>query len=93
MARGATATVAVGTGDAAEVLTSPEEVAKECSELSDRRMSVMQAKWFQRLDVAMGHVVWAVGGTVVGGKVKAIDDDGPYTGAVDGGGTMTSVYR
>ena len=60
---------------------------------SDRRMSLMQPKWFQRPDVAVGHVVWAVGETVVGGTVQAIDDDGHYTVAIDGGGTMASVCR
>ena len=75
------------------MLTSPSEVARECSEWSDRRMSLMQPKWFQQLDVAVGHVVWAVGETVVGGTVQTADDDGHYTVAVDGGGTMASVYR
>ena len=92
--RGAIATMAVGTGDATETLTSPGEVARECSEWSDRRMILMQAKWFQRLNVTEGHAVWTVGNTdVVGGAVTAIDDDGHYTVAVDGGGTMPSVYR
>ena len=42
--RGTIGAVAVGTGDAAEMLTSPSEVARECSEWSDRRMSLMQPK-------------------------------------------------
>ena len=93
MARGAIATVTLGTGDVAEVLTSPAEVARECSEWSDRRMSLMQPKWFQRLDVAVGHAVWAVSETVVGGTIRAIDGDGHYTVAVGEGGTMTPVFR
>ena len=93
VARGAIGTVTVGTGGATEVLTSPSEVARECSEWSDRRMSLMQPEWFQRFDVAVGHVVWAVGETVVGGTVQAIDDDGHYTVAIGGGGMVTSVYR
>ena len=56
-------------------------------------MSLMQPKWFQRLGVAVGHAVWAVGETVVGGTVRAIDGDGHYMVAVDGGGVMTPVYR
>ena len=44
--RGAVASVTVGAGDAAEVLTDPLEVARECCEWSDRRMSLMQPKWF-----------------------------------------------
>jgi hypothetical protein len=62
VAREAIVTVTVGTGDAAETPTSPTEVAREYSEWSDRRMGLMHAKWFQRLDVAEGHAVWAVGG-------------------------------
>ena len=93
VARGAVATVTVGTGDAAEVLTSPAEVVRECSEWSDRRMGLMQPKWSQRPDVAVGHAVWAVGETVVCGTVRAIDGDGHYTVAIDGGGMMTPVYR
>ena len=59
-----------------------------------RRMSLMHAKWLQRLDVAVGHAVWAVGNTgVAGGTVRAIDNDGHCTIAVDGGGTMASVCR
>ena len=93
VARGAIGTVAVGTGGAAEVLTSPSEVARECSVRSDQHISLMQPKWFQRFDVAVGHVVWAVGETVVGGTVQAIDDDGHCTVAIAGGGMVTSVYR
>ena len=59
--RGAIVTVAVETGDATETLTSPTEVARECSEWSDRRMSPIHAKWIQRLDVAERHAIWAVG--------------------------------
>ena len=40
-ARGAVAPVTVGAGDAAEVLADPLEVARECCEWSDRRMSLM----------------------------------------------------
>ena len=47
--RGAVASVTVGAGDGAEVLTDPAEVARECCEWSDRRMSLMQPKWFRRL--------------------------------------------
>ena len=60
--RGAVASVTVGAGDAAEVLTDPLEVARECCEWSDRRMSLMQPKWFRRLDVAVGHAVWVADG-------------------------------
>ena len=75
--RGAVASVTVGAGDAAEVLTDPLEVARECCEWSDRRMSLMQPKWFRRLDVAVGHAVWMADGTrVSGGFVRAIDNDG-----------------
>ena len=52
--RGAIATVTIGAGDEAEVLTQPIEVAKECSEWGARCMSLMQPKWFCRLDVAVG---------------------------------------
>ena len=41
--------VTVGAGDEAEVLTDPFEVARECCEWSDRRMSLVQPKWFRRL--------------------------------------------
>ena len=48
--RGAVASVTVGAGDEAEVLTDPVEVARECCEWSDRRVvSLMQSKWFRRL--------------------------------------------
>ena len=74
-ARGAVASVMVGSGDAAEVLTDPLEVARECCEWSDRRVSLMQPKWFRRLDVAVGHAVWVAGGAQVsGGFVRAIDN-------------------
>ena len=63
--RGAVASVTVGAGDEAEVLTDPVEVARECCEWSDRRMSLMQPKWFRRLDVAVGHAVWVANGTEV----------------------------
>ena len=44
----------VGAGGEAEVLTQPIEVAKEFSEWGvTRRMSLMQPKWFRRLDVAV----------------------------------------
>ena len=55
--RGAIATVTVGAGDEAEVLTQPIEVAKECSEWGASRMSLMQPKRLRRLDVAVGHLV------------------------------------
>ena len=70
----------VGAGDEAEVLADPVEVARECCEWSDRRMSLMQPKWFRSLYVAVGHSVWVANGTeVAGGSVKAIDNDGHYT--------------
>jgi len=45
--------------------------------------------------VAVGHAIWAVGDTdVLAGTVRAIDNDGHCTIAVDGGGgTMASVCR
>ena len=52
---GAIASVTTGKGDTAEIRTEPVEVATECSEWSARRMSLMQPKWFRRLDVAIGH--------------------------------------
>ena len=92
--RGAVASVTVGAGDAAEVLTDPIEVARECCEWSDRRMSLMQPKWFRRLDVAAGHAVWAVdGSTVAGGFVRAIDNDGHYTVESDAGASLCGVRR
>ena len=93
-ARGAVASVTVGAGDAAEVLTDPLEVARECCEWSDRRMSLMQPKWFRRLDVAVGHAVWVVDGLkVAGGFVRAIDNDGHYTVKSDAGASLCGVRR
>ena len=93
-ARGAVASVTVGAGDAAEVLTDPLEVARECCEWSDRRMSLMQPKWFRRLDVAAGHAVWVVDGlTVAGGFVRAIDNDGHCTVESDAGASLCGVRR
>ena len=92
--RGAVASVTVGAGDAAEVLTDPLEVARECCEWSDRRMSLMQPKWFRRLDVAVGHAVWvADGAKVIGGLVHAIDNDGHYTVKPDTGALLFGVRR
>jgi hypothetical protein len=92
--RGAVASVTVGAGDAAEVLTDPLEVARECCEWSDRRMSLMQPKWFRRLDVAVGHAVWvADGAKVIGGFVHAIDNDGHYTVKPDTGTLLFGVRR
>ena len=42
--RGAVASVTVGAGDGAEVLTDPVQVARECCEWSDRRMSLMHSR-------------------------------------------------
>ena len=47
--RVAVASVTVGAGDEEEVWTDPFQVARECCEWSDRRMSLMQPKWFRRL--------------------------------------------
>ena len=48
-------------------------------------MSLMQPKWFWRLDVAVGHAVWVANGTeVAGGFVAGIDNDGHYTVQTDG---------
>ena len=92
--RGAIATVTIGAGDEAEVLTQPIEVAKECSEWGARRMSLMQPNWFRRLDVAVGHLVWVHrDGDVVGGTVRAIDNDGHYTVTACGGTAMVGVRR
>ena len=92
--RGAVASVTVGAGDAAEVLTDPLEVARECCEWSDRRMSLMQPKWFRRLDVAVGHAVWVADGTQVsGGLVRAIDNDGHYAVQSDAGASLCGVRR
>ena len=93
-ARGAIASVTIGVGDAAEVLTDPLEVARGCCEWSDRRMSLMQPKWFRRLDVAVGYAVWvAEGVTVKGGFVRAIDNDGHYTVSSDAGASLCGVRR
>ena len=93
-ARGAIASVTVGAGDVAEVLTDPLEVARECCEWSDRRMSLMQPKWFRRLDVAVGHAAWvAEGVTVHGGFVRVIDNDGHYTVKSDAGASLCGVRR
>ena len=90
--RGAIATVTVGAGDEAEVLTQPTEVAKECSEWGARHMSLMQPKWFRRIDVVVGHLVWVQrGGGVVGGTARAIDNDGHYTVTTHGGTAMVGV--
>ena len=43
--RGAIESVTIGTGDDADVLTDPVDVAVECCEFSARRMSTMQPKW------------------------------------------------
>ena len=78
--RGAVASVTVGSGDEAELLTDPVEVARECCEWSDRRMSLMQPKWFWRLDVAVGNAVWVANGAdVADGIVRAVDNDGHCT--------------
>ena len=93
-ARGAVASVTVGSGDAAEVLTDPIEVARECCEWSDRRMSLMQPKWFRRLDVAVGHAVWVTDGDkVYGGFVRVIDNDGHCTVVSDAGAPLSGVRR
>ena len=93
-ARGAVASVTVGAGDGAEVLTDPLEVARECCEWSDRRMSLTQPKWFRRLDVAVGHAVWVADGVqVYGGFVRAIDNDGHCTVQPDAGATLRGVRR
>ena len=60
--RGAIESVTVGTGDGADVLTHPSDVAVECCEFSARRMSTMQPKWFRKYNVAGGHTVWVVTG-------------------------------
>ena len=91
---GAIASVTTGKGDAAEVLTGAEEVAAECCSWSERRMSTMQPKWFRRLDLAVGHVVWAVDNDAVrGGKVSTIDNDGRYDVVTDEGFTLSGVAR
>ena len=93
-ARGAVASVTVGAGDAAEVLTDPIEVARECCEWSDRRMSLMQPKWFRRLDGAAGHAVWVAEGVkVYGGVVRVIDNDGHYTVKSGAGASLCGVRR
>ena len=93
-ARGTVASVTVSAGDGAEVLTGPLEVARECCEWSDRRMSLMQPKWFRRLDVAVGHAVWVADGVQVsGGFVRAIGNDGHYTVQPDTGATLRGVHR
>ena len=57
-------------------------------------MSAMQPKWFRRLDLAVGHVVWAVENEVVrGGKVLTIDNDGRYDVMADEGSTLRGVAR
>ena len=70
---GAIASVTTGKGEAAEVLTGAKEVAIECCAWSERRMSTMQPKWFRRLDLAVGHVVWAADNEVVMGREGADD--------------------
>lgn len=54
----------------------------------------MQPKWFRRLDVAVGHAVWACSenGTV-GGMVAKIDDDGHYQVHADNGCVLRGVRR
>ena len=92
--RGAVASVTVRAGDEAEVLTDPVEVARECCEWSDRRMSLMQPKWFRRLDVAVGHAVWVANGSEVAGEfVRAVDNDGHYTVQTDGGVELCGMRR
>ena len=55
-------------------------------------MSIMQPKWFRRLDLAVGHVVWAVDNDVVrGGKVLMIDNDDRYNVVTDEGSTLSAV--
>ena len=57
-------------------------------------MSTMQPKWFRRLDLAVGHVVWAVQDEVEwGGKVAAIDNDGRYDIVTDGGVDLRGIAR
>ena len=76
------------------MLTDPIEVARECCEWSDRRMSLMQPKWFRRLDVAVGHAVWmSEGEEVYGGFVRAIDNDGHYTVKSDAGASLSGIRR
>ena len=91
---GAIASVTTGKGEAAEVLAGAKEAAIECCAWSERRMSTMHPKWFRRLDLAVGHVVWAVENEVVrGGKVLTIDNDGRYEVATDEGSTLRGVAR
>jgi hypothetical protein len=57
-------------------------------------MGLMQPKWFRRLDVAIGHLVWVQrDGDGAGGTVRAIDTDGDYTVATRGGTVMVGVRR
>ena len=79
---------------AGRLLPTDVEVARECCEWSDRRMSLMQPKWFRRLDVAVGHAVWVADGVQVpGGFVRAIDNDGHYTAQSDAAGAALRDVR
>ena len=57
-------------------------------------MSLMQPKWFRRLAVAVGHLVWVHrDGEVAGGTVRTIDNDGHYTVTTRSGTVMVGVRR
>ena len=83
------------TGGAANANVFPEPPEPpESSNSRQRRMSTMQPKWFRRLGLAVGHVVWAVeNGVVRGGKAQTIDNDGRYDVVTDEGSTLRGVAR
>ena len=92
--RGAIESVTIGTGGGVDVLTDPVDVAVECCELSARRMSSMQPKWFSKYDAMEGRTVWvAAGNRTRRGLVKKIDNDGHYTLQYDGDEHTTSGMR
>ena len=57
-------------------------------------MSLMQPKWFSRLDVAVGHLVWVQrDGEVAGGTVRALGNEGHYKVTTRGGIVLVGVRR
>ena len=83
-----------GTGDDADVLTDPVDVAVGCCEFSARFMSTMQPKWFRKYEATEGHTVWvAAGNRTRRGLVRKINSDGRYTLQCDGDEHTTSGVR
>ena len=74
------ATVQTGSGSTRRVITDPVAVAAECSKWSERRMDLMQPKWFRRHGLEVGHEARnAHDGGVRAAVILAIDNDGHCT--------------